>query len=360
MVLTFWATFSFAQPLACKQLALCETSHLTASVIKVSSDGTKIVAGFGHSNCIQVWDVQGNKLAEWGKYNWFRGIRDIHITRDNKIIYTTSCDIYIYDMQGHLLAEYNGEGGASRFAVSYDERKIAAVFRDDIHILDFDTATNTLECVGKCVGNKPNGSHKDGVNTLAITRDGTIISSSHDHTLKIWDSAGNLLAKYKNIWELPCTFCLSPDLSAGTLAQEGDTLIVAGFTDGTVRVLDMDGQVVDSLKVTESVAHACCMLQDGNIIFYAGNQIFIWQYRTKHVITCNGHTDTIYKLCITPGDVIVSCSADGTIRSWDLNGNQLAQCNGHTDSVYEMCLSHDSTKIISGSGDKTIRVWQLS
>ena len=350
MALTFWATFSFAQPLACKQLALCKTPHLTASVIKVSSDGTKIVAGFGHSNCIQVWDIKGNKIAEWGKYNWFMGIHDLYITRDNKIIYTTSCDMYVYDMQGHLLAEYDGEGGASRFAVSYDERKIAAVFRDDIHILDFDTATNTLECVGKCVGNKPNGSHKDGVNTLAITRDGTIISSSHDHTLKVWDSAGNLRAKYKNIWELPCTFCLSAD----------ESLVVAGFTDGTVRVLDMQGQVVDSLKVTESVAHACCMLQDGNIIFYAGNQIFIWQFGTKYVITCNGHTDTIYKLGITPGDVIVSCSADGTIRSWDLNGNQLAQCNGHTDSVYEMCLSPEGgTKIISGSGDKTIRVWQL-
>jgi WD40 repeat protein len=41
------------------------------------------------------------------------------------------------------------------------------------------------------------------------------------------------------------------------------------------------------------------------------------------------------------------------IRIHDINGNLLRMLNGHQDSV--ICLRFDETRLVSGSGDKTIR-----
>ncbi|KAE9403797.1 WD40 repeat-like protein, partial [Gymnopus androsaceus JB14] len=59
------------------------------------------------------------------------------------------------------------------------------------------------------------------------------------------------------------------------------------------------------------------------------------------------------------GHKIVSGSVDKTIRIWDSNtGKQLGNpLEGHDDRVYSVAFSHDGQKIVSGSYDKTIRVW---
>jgi tetratricopeptide (TPR) repeat protein len=45
---------------------------------------------------------------------------------------------------------------------------------------------------------------------------------------------------------------------------------------------------------------------------------------------------------------------------WDLNtGKLLSTLEGHTGPVYSVAISPDNTKIVSGSGDNTIRVWDL-
>ena len=57
------------------------------------------------------------------------------------------------------------------------------------------------------------------------------------------------------------------------------------------------------------------------------------------------------------GTKIVSGSLDRSIRVWDAtSGTQIHQLHGH-DSVYSVSFSPDGTKIVSGSGDKSIRVW---
>ncbi|KAE9406405.1 WD40 repeat-like protein [Gymnopus androsaceus JB14] len=59
------------------------------------------------------------------------------------------------------------------------------------------------------------------------------------------------------------------------------------------------------------------------------------------------------------GQKIVSGSGDKTIRVWDSNtGKQLGDSlQGHEDLVRSVAFSPDGQKIVSGSDDKTIRVW---
>ena len=63
-------------------------------------------------------------------------------------------------------------------------------------------------------------------------------------------------------------------------------------------------------------------------------------------------------VCVTHDGKIVSGSGDKTVRVWDMQGKELAICRGHEDWVYSVCVTKDG-KIVSGSDDKTVRVWDM-
>ena len=62
------------------------------------------------------------------------------------------------------------------------------------------------------------------------------------------------------------------------------------------------------------------------------------------------------------GGRIVSGSGDGTVRVWDAGSGQPigAPLTGHTDKVYSVAFSPDGRRIASGSGDKTVRLWDAT
>jgi WD40 repeat protein len=58
------------------------------------------------------------------------------------------------------------------------------------------------------------------------------------------------------------------------------------------------------------------------------------------------------------GTRIISGSSDNSIRIWDAQtGGALHELKGHSSSVNSVAISHDGTRIISGSDDNSIRIW---
>ena len=50
-----------------------------------------------------------------------------------------------------------------------------------------------------------------------------------------------------------------------------------------------------------------------------------------------------------------------TVRIWDSEtGEVLATLEGHRGGVNSVSLSPDNTQLVTGSGDNTARVWDLS
>ncbi|KIO04629.1 hypothetical protein M404DRAFT_26080 [Pisolithus tinctorius Marx 270] len=73
-----------------------------------------------------------------------------------------------------------------------------------------------------------------------------------------------------------------------------------------------------------------------------------------------GHNDDVSSAAFAPdGKRIVSGSWDKTLRVWDAEtGVQIGSpLEGHRDDVYSVAFSPDGKRIVSGSGDKTVRVW---
>ena len=81
---------------------------------------------------------------------------------------------------------------------------------------------------------------------------------------------------------------------------------------------------------------------------------------SPELIQLQGHDAVIKSVAFSPdGSKIISGSHDKTIRVWDSSTGieMLPPLQGHADWISSVAFSPDGSKIISGSFDKTIRVW---
>ena len=77
--------------------------------------------------------------------------------------------------------------------------------------------------------------------------------------------------------------------------------------------------------------------------------------------TLPGHTDQVRSLTFSSDGIsLVSGSYDKTVKLWDVQtGGVVKTLCGHTDMVCSVSISADHTTIASGSDDKTIRLWDI-
>jgi hypothetical protein len=82
----------------------------------------------------------------------------------------------------------------------------------------------------------------------------------------------------------------------------------------------------------------------------------------RELFSLQGHNDWIQSIAVTPdGQRIITGSQDRTVRVWDaVTGRQLLVLQGHTRPVRSVAVTPDGQQIITGSADGTVKIWEAA
>jgi len=186
-----------------------------------------------------------------------------------------------------------------------------------------------------------------------------LLSSSSDKTIRLWSlEAWTCLVVYKGhegpVWNV-------------RWGPFGHYFATCGW-DKTVRVWGQDHISYLRMMVGhDSNVNQIAWHPNGAYIFSASDQadktVRMWAFTTGECVRVfTGHTEFISAIeCSPNGKILATADNGGSIILWDLaKGTQIKRCRGHgKGGVYSLAFSVESTVLVSGGADGTVRLWDI-
>ena len=87
--------------------------------------------------------------------------------------------------------------------------------------------------------------------------------------------------------------------------------------------------------------------------------ITVIEIKLNPELILRGHTSSVRCMCVSAdGTRVLTGSGDRTLKLWDSHSGECLQVfKGHTDCVNSAALSPDGQRVLSGSEDWTVRLW---
>ena len=199
----------------------------------------------------------------------------------------------------------------------------------------------------------------------------TALGSTLDHNLALWDLAsGEVLRAFEGHALRVNDLLLSPD----------GEIVYSTSKDNTVRAWRFaTGDLIATYQpFAEEATNALAISPDGSRLLVGNDYLSAYSMADQRFITgariavldtdtgetlmvLEGHTGGVKSIDLSPdGRYALSGSDDRTLRLWDLStGEQLALLIGHTYDVTGVAFSPDDLTAYTTSRDGTWRVWDL-
>ncbi len=356
--------------------------------IAISPDGKTLVTGSGDKTA-RVWDLTNPEKSSIVLTGHEDEIHSIAISPDGKSLFTGSWDktVRIWDLSDPKKEPMILRGHKDiilSLAISPDGKKLFTGSRDKtVRIWDL-TKTNQNPIILK--------GHNNSIVSIAISPNGEKLLTGSFGSLGLWDLnnltekpiiskgeseggiqvgirvafspdgsvislvGGSAGVKISNlsIWDdKPIVLQGNDDeILSFSISSNGKNLVTAcrkrleyGSSEDTVRVWDLS-RITDKTKREPNV--------------FSRGVLKLSESLSMNVI---GHTNVVMGVAISPdGKTLVTGSQDKTARIWDLTNpeNPSISLEGHEDYIWSLAMSPDGKTLVTGSGDKTARVWDLT
>lgn len=213
--------------------------------------------------------------------------------------------------------------------------------------------------------------HSDWIRSLAFSPDGkTILSSSNDRTVRLWDvESGQLLHLLTGHRERVKCVGISPD----------GQLLLSCSGDGQVRGWDkkllIHKKTGDCRYIIKATSKTITLINALPVspnpqrpIFATGaehGKVSIWNLETgQWQRSISAHSSSVLSLAFSKdGKWLASGSQNKTIKLWDLDnpGEQplYTIANAHLSQILSLAISDQHQILVSGGADRTIKLWDL-
>lgn len=155
-------------------------------------------------------------------------------------------------------------------------------------------------------------------------------------------------------------------------SPDGKTL--AAGSGSEVKLLDLaDNKIIPGPARHKDWVCSVAFSPDGKFLVSAGGNEFkparndfktsgelkLWDVAARMEKALTGHTDKILSAAFSADSgTLVTGSADRTVRLWDVaTGKEKLVLRGHGEAVWSVALSPDAQTIASASWDRTVKLW---
>ena len=221
----------------------------------------------------------------------------------------------------------------------------------------------------------PFAGRPSSVDSVAFSPDGTkALTGSYDGTVKLWDIAIGTCVR---------TFTGDKDNIYAVAFSADGKKIFASVPSGAVKVWESDFWPLlhiiphtgcpssvafspDSTKILggENLTHSSQLTQDGwkDTTDYNVPAARLWDVATGEKAVFFGHTGGVPSVAFSPdGTKVLTGSEDKTAKLWEaVTGKEKHSFTGHMEPVTCVAFSPDGTKVLTGSRDKTAKLWDAT
>jgi WD40 repeat protein len=329
--------------------------------VSFSPDGTQL-ASSGKDNNVRIWSINGEEIRTLKGHG--NTVFSAAFSRDGRNLVSASADqtVKLWNLDRtnlYVMRQHDDDVNAVDFHPN--KRQFASASSDGTIRL-WELSDRHLASPNQPYAKPLHRltDHKDAVNTLRFSPDGTMLASgSSDDTVKLWRQEGE--TEFRLIASLTGH---GDDLWSVDFSSDGK-LVASGGEDGTVRVWTTRGQLLHTLKGHTASVESVAFSPDSKQLASASKDttVKLWSVEGQELFTLKGHSGEVLAVRFSPnGRTLATASGDTTIRLWRKQGNTFQPgkvLRGHGGLVLNLSFSSDSKSLISVGNDRTLRWWTL-
>lgn len=309
--------------------------------------GRIVTASF--DSTARIWDMEGRMLNILKGHNG--EIYTADISPDGNYILTSSRDstIRIWDFNGKEVSAIKDENEWNYIArFSPDSRHIVSgSMSGTATIWYYDQARLSIDKVSYLKG------HDDRIVFIEISDDNKyIITTSADHTGRIWDFNGLCLAVLKGHEDIVRNASFSSDNQS----------IITSSDDATARTWDLKGNNMKLLRGHKSGVTRSMFSPDGKYIITVSDDgsLIIWNPDGSKEVTWISDIGNINRCDISPDSKrIAIAGSNGLAQILDNKGNLISELRRHNNVIWEIKFLGNENQIATAGEDGTVKIWNL-